>query len=81
LPCDCALIRIWSKSIWFGGCGTSVRRVNDSALSGAARYGFCIKRSEWEAISEGLPLAGRAAEVYDALVPLYDANTGRALAG
>jgi hypothetical protein len=33
-----------------------------------------------EAVAEGLRLAGRAAEVYAALLPLYDAGTGRAKA-
>jgi hypothetical protein len=33
-----------------------------------------------EATAEGLHLAGRAAEVYAALLPLYDAGTGRAKA-
>jgi hypothetical protein len=34
-----------------------------------------------EAIGEGLQLAGRAAAVYAALLPLYDASTGRAKSG
>lgn len=34
-----------------------------------------------DALAEGIHLAGRAAEVYAALLPLYDAGTGRACFG